>query len=428
MVQKPAVHIELREEGWAVVREGNKRATSTHATQSEAAESGRDLARRDRTEFFLHGQDGHIREHRDYSEGQTSADEGIVDTVAETVGTVTDLVGGAAGAATQATGGARQETETEAETDRETRQSARVDDTASSSESSGRGIGDEVSGLTGAGRGEPLATPEERYAEYGIYDQYGERIGALNDLFVDESDEPEYVGVGRGLLENRSVLIPAETITLDDRLRRMVVSHPRSVVETAPTLGYDEEVTPEFERQVRTHYGLDIVDRAGYGAYYTGEAEPTETRSAEPAPPLPGREDDELRVRRSEEEIRVETRERQAGEMRVRKRVRTEREHLTVPKKRVEVTVERVPVDEAGPSEEERATAPQIGEEEIVVPVVEEEVVVEKRPVVKEEIRIRKEVVEDVEVVEEDVRREEVEIVDETDRDAGSMEGTEDDR
>src|SRR5215217_2109064 len=96
MVQKPAVHIELREEGWAVVREGNKRATSTHATQSEAAESGRDLARRDRTEFFLHGQDGHIREHRDYSEGQTSADEGIVDTVAETVGTVTDLVGGAA--------------------------------------------------------------------------------------------------------------------------------------------------------------------------------------------------------------------------------------------------------------------------------------------------------------------------------------------
>jgi uncharacterized protein (TIGR02271 family) len=195
------------------------------------------------------------------------------------------------------------------------------------------------------------------------------------------------------------------------------------VVETAPTLGYDEEVTPEFERQIRTHYGLDIEERAGYGAYYTGEAEPTETSGAEPAPPLPGREDDDLRVQRSEEEIRVETREREAGELRVRKRVRTEREHLTVPKKRIEVTVERVPVDEVGPSEEETATAPQIGEEEIVVPVVEEEVVVEKRPVVKEEIRIRKEVVEDVEVVEEDVRREEVEIVDETDRDAGSQAG-----
>src|SRR5215211_7970236 len=429
MAQKPAVHIELRGKGWAVVREGNKRATSTHATQSEADESGRDLARRDRTEFFLHGQDGQIREHRDYSEGQTSADEGIVDTVAETVGTVTDLVGGAAGAAAQATGGARQETGTEAATDRGADQRGSVDDTASSSESSGRGIGDEVSGLPEAGGGEPFATPEERYAEYEIYDQYGERIGPINDLFVDESDEPEYVGVGRGLLENRSVLIPAETITVDDRLRRMVVSRPRSVVETAPTLGYDEEVTPDFERQVRTHYGLDIEERAAYGAYYTGEAEKTEGGSAEPASPLSGPEEDDVRVRRSEEEIRVETREREAGELRVRKRVRTEREHLTVPKKRVEVRVERVPVDEAGPSEEESATAPpQIGEEEIVVPVVEEEVVVEKRPVVKEEIRIRKEVVEDVEVVEEDVRREEVEIVDETDRDAGSMEGTEDDR
>jgi hypothetical protein len=47
MAQKPAVHIELRGEGWAVVREGNTGATSTHPTQSEAAERGRVLARRD---------------------------------------------------------------------------------------------------------------------------------------------------------------------------------------------------------------------------------------------------------------------------------------------------------------------------------------------------------------------------------------------
>jgi stress response protein YsnF len=46
--------------------------------------------------------------------------------------------------------------------------------------------------------------------------------------------------------------------------------------------------------------------------------------------------------------------------------------------------------------------------------VVEEEVVVEKRPVVKEEIRLRKRVVEEQAVVEEEVRKEEVE-VDETD-------------
>jgi uncharacterized protein (TIGR02271 family) len=417
MAQKPAVHIELRGEEWAVVREGNKRATSTHPTQSEAAERGRELARRDKSEFFLHSQDGQIREHRDYREGQPSADEGIVDTVSKTMGTVTDVVGGTTGVAAQAAGGASQETGTTAA--REDDQDDSVADAASSGESSGRGVGDEVRGLTRAGRTEPLGTPEERYAEYGVYDRYGERIGPLSDLFVDENDEPEYVGVETGLPGNRSVLVPAEAITVDDRLRRMVVSHPRSLVETAPSLGHEDEVTPEFERRVRVHYGLDADERTGSGALYTGAAEPTEARSADPAPDMSGHEEDDVRVRRSEEEIRVQTREREAGEMRVRKRVRAERERLTVPKKHVEVTVERVPVEGAVPEGDEAATTPQIGEEEIVVPVVEEEIVVEKQPVVKEEIRIRKRVVEEVEVVEEDVRREEVEIDDQTGRDTG---------
>jgi len=48
------------------------------------------------------------------------------------------------------------------------------------------------------------------------------------------------------------------------------------------------------------------------------------------------------------------------------------------------------------------------------VPVVEEEVVVDKRRVVKEEIRVRKDVVEDEQVVEEDVRKEEVGVDDQT--------------
>ena len=410
MAQKPAVHIELRGEEWVVVREGNKRATSTHPTQSDAAESGRELARRDKSEFFLHARNGQIREHRDYGEGQPSADEGIVDSVSETVGTVTGVVGGTTGVAAQAAGSTSQQTESTA--DREERQDDSGADVASGGESSGRGVGEEVRGLTGAGRAESLGTPEERYAEYGIYDQYGERIGPLSDLFVDVNDEPEYVGVETGLPGNRSVLIPADVISVDDRLRRMVVSHPRSLVETAPSLGHEDEVTPEFERRVRVHFGLGAEERAGSGAL---AAEPAETRSADPAPDISGHEEDDLRVRRSEEEIRVETREREAGEIRVRKRVRTETERLTVPKKRVEVSVEHVPVEG-----DEAATAPQIGEEEIVVPVVEEEIMVEKRPVVKEEIRIRKRAVEEVEVVEEDVRREEVEIDDQTGRDTGS--------
>ncbi len=117
-------------------------------------------------------------------------------------------------------------------------------------------------------------------------------------------------------------------------------------------------------------------------------------------------DEDELRVQRSEEELRTGTREREAGGMNVRKRVRTDREQVRVPKKREEVSVERVAVDEEGAGTE-------IGDDEVSVPVVEEEVVTEKRPVVKEELRVRKDVVEDEEVVEEDVRKEEVDVDDE---------------
>ncbi len=119
--------------------------------------------------------------------------------------------------------------------------------------------------------------------------------------------------------------------------------------------------------------------------------------------------DDELRVQRTEEELAAGTREREAGELRVKKNVRTDRESVEVPTRHEEVSVERVPLSD-------EASEAQIGEDEINVPVTEEEVVVSKRPVVKEEVRIRKDVVEDTEIVEEDVRREEIDIEDETTR------------
>src|SRR5215207_4865670 len=122
------------------------------------------------------------------------------------------------------------------------------------------------------------------------------------------------------------------------------------------------------------------------------------------------RDEDELRVQRTEEELVAGTREREAGQVKVSKQVHTEREQLRVPTRHEEVSVERVPVNEEG------STGAEIGEDEISMPVVEEEVVVDKRPVVKEEIRVRKDVVQDEELVEEYVRREEVDIEDQTHR------------
>lgn len=113
----------------------------------------------------------------------------------------------------------------------------------------------------------------------------------------------------------------------------------------------------------------------------------------------------EQRIPLSEEEIAVGKRRAQAGEVDIRKTVETEHVQQRVPVAREEVEIERRPV-----SADRGAQAAEIGEQEIHVPLMEEEAVVEKRPVVKEELVVKKRVVEDTQQVEADVKRERVDI------------------
>jgi uncharacterized protein (TIGR02271 family) len=280
-------------------------------------------------------------------------------------------------------------------------------------------------------RSDRFTALEDRYAGYTVYDHDYEKIGKVDDLFVDENDSPEYIGVKMGFLGTRSTLIPFELSRVNDERQVIEISKNKETVKNGPTFDDDREITPEFESEVYSYYGLQHTNgtdsRSAYGSYYSdegtvgpgmtmGDTETGEFRQHaaydEGVNQSRGddlEDEDELRVQRTEEELAAGTREREAGQLKVRKRVRTDREHIEVPTRHEEVSVERVPV-------EGEAKEAEIGEDEVVVPVTEEEVVVGKRPVVKEEVRIRKDVVEDTEVVEEDVRREEIEVEDETKR------------
>jgi uncharacterized protein (TIGR02271 family) len=245
-------------------------------------------------------------------------------------------------------------------------------------------------------RSDRFTAIEDRFAGYEVYDPNGEKIGKVDDLFVDESDQPEYIGVKMGFLGTSSTLIPWDVVdNANDEGGRIELSVDKDTAKNGPAFDDDREITPEFENQVYSHYGLQRASTTEEpGAYEAYQG--TETA-----------DEDELRVQRTEEELRAGTMEREAGSVQVRKRVRTDRESVEVPTRREEVSVERVPV-------EGEAAETEIGDNEVSIPVTEEEVVVEKRPVAKEEVRIRKDVVEDTEVVEEDVRREEVDIDDQT--------------
>jgi len=277
---------------------------------------------------------------------------------------------------------------------------------------------------------------EDRFAGYQVYDRSGEKIGKVDDLFVDENDSPEYIGVKMGFLGTRSTLIPWETVSsTDDEGRTITVAADKDAAKNGPTFDDDMEITPEFEREVHSYYGVERArsteESGSYGSYYSEEG--TEAGTVGPGMTMGDTEtgefrehaaydegvhqsrgddladEDELRVQRTEEELAAGTREREAGQLKVRKRVRTDRESIEVPTRHEEVSVERVPV-------EGEATEAEIGDDEVVVPVTEEEVVVGKRPVAKEEVRVRKDVVEGTETVEEDVRREEIEVEDDTKR------------
>jgi uncharacterized protein (TIGR02271 family) len=285
-------------------------------------------------------------------------------------------------------------------------------------------------------RSDRFTAVEDRFAGYEVYDQAGSKIGKVDDLFVNESDQPEYVGVKMGFLGTSSTLIPWEAVSsTDDEGRAITVATDKDTAKNGPAFNDDREITPEFEQQVYSYYGLQSSSGSessgSYGSYYSEES--TDAGTVGPGMSMGDTEsgefrehavtdegvnqsqgddledEDELRVQRTEEELVAGTREREAGALNVRKRVRTDTEQIEVPTRHEEVSVERVPV-----SEGTAASEAQIGEDEISIPVTEEEVVVEKRPVAKEEVRIRKDVVEDTEVVEEDVRREEIDVDDQT--------------
>ena len=271
---------------------------------------------------------------------------------------------------------------------------------------------------------------EDMYKGYTGYEMNYEKIGKVDDLFIDESDQPEYIGVKMGFLGLRSTLIPVDIVRVNERRHLIEVAEPKNRIKDAPTFDDDEEITPDLERQVRGHFGLTErqSEHRSYDAYYDEQRERTGGTAGEVRPDVrasdregggsrprssgargAGERDDELRIQRSEEELRAGVREREAGRVNVRKRIRTERERMAVPRRREEINVERVQVNEP-------ASGAELGEDEVVVPVVEEEIVVQKRPVVREEIRVRKDVVEEEEVVEADLRKEEVEIEDTTKR------------
>src|ERR687897_3255292 len=117
-------------------------------------------------------------------------------------------------------------------------------------------------------RSDRFTAIEDQYTGYTVVDEGGSKIGKVDDLFLDESDQPEYFGVKMGFLGTSSTLIPANITTINNEQGSIEVSQPKDTVKNGPAFDDDREITPEYENEVRSYYGLGPIESSGsYGDY-----------------------------------------------------------------------------------------------------------------------------------------------------------------
>ena len=112
---------------------------------------------------------------------------------------------------------------------------------------------------------------------------------------------------------------------------------------------------------------------------------------------------DENHLTAYDEELTIDKRQVQVGNVDIRKEVYTEHKTIEVPIQREEVVIERRPVTGT-------AGAAPVGHQEIRIPIREEQVHVEKQMVAKEEVAVEKRTVHDTQHIDETLRKEEIKV------------------
>ncbi|MDG6078953.1 DUF2188 domain-containing protein [Erythrobacter litoralis] len=65
-MSKKGQHVVPNKGEWSVKKAGASKASSTHATQAEAIKAATKVAQNQKTELYIHGRDGRIRERNSY--------------------------------------------------------------------------------------------------------------------------------------------------------------------------------------------------------------------------------------------------------------------------------------------------------------------------------------------------------------------------
>jgi uncharacterized protein (TIGR02271 family) len=232
-----------------------------------------------------------------------------------------------------------------------------------------------------------------------------QKLGTIEEIYLDdETREPEWALITTGLFGTKQSFVPLRQASPSSD--GIAVPFDKATVKDAPKIDPDGQLSHDEEAELYRHYGMQYDNgQSGSGVRERGNGgrddEGTVGRDAsEPTT------DDAMT--RSEEELRVGTRERESGRVRLRKYVVEDEVTQTVPVRREEVRVEREPITDANVAD--ATSGPEISSEEHEVVLHEEEPVAEKRVVAKERVRLDKDVKTDERQVSETVRKEQLDV------------------
>jgi stress response protein YsnF len=260
-----------------------------------------------------------------------------------------------------------------------------------------------------------------RLKKAAVIGRDGKKLGAVSAVYYDsDTDEPEWVAVRTGLFGLDVSLVPLAAAQL--RGEELHVPFDKERLKSAPHHDPGLELTPQDEMDLFAHYGLPYgveQNPAARTGTAVGRAEPARAGRDVSGPTA------EDAMTRSEEQLRVRTESQAVGRVRLRKRIVTEYEQVTVPVRREEIRLEREPADGPGTGvdhQTDAASSSAVGGVGTAVPGQtggdeEHEVVLHaERPVVRtetvpvERVRVGKQTVTDHETVGGEVRKERIEL------------------
>jgi hypothetical protein len=170
-----------------------------------------------------------------------------------------------------------------------------------------------------------------------VIDRAGEKIGTLENIYLDEDQRPRWGSIRTGLFGLRETLAPLDEARQEDDLVRLPFE--RDQVQQAPNLDPDVQLAEDEEERLYRHYGLASGPDDSSA---TGAVAAPDDAAERPSRPSPGSDD---AMTRSEEEVQISKRPRERGRARLKKYVVTDYVEKKVPVQREEVKVEYEPTD-----------------------------------------------------------------------------------